>query len=133
MSKYLLDTNICAFLLRGKFDIDKRIREVGVENCCISEITIAELLYGVECSLKPAENLRTVQEFCNDLDIVSIDQCLYIFAKEKFRLRKSGLIIDDFDLLIASTAIYYNYILVSDNTKHFNRLDVKLENWINRS
>lgn len=48
MKKYLLDTNICIFLLRGKYDVDKKIDQVGLENCCISEITVAELKYGAE-------------------------------------------------------------------------------------
>ena len=43
MTNYLLDTNICIFLLRGKYDVDKKIDSVGLENCAISEITVAEL------------------------------------------------------------------------------------------
>lgn len=46
MKKYLLDTNICVHFLRGKYNLLDRIREVGLENCCISEITYAELLCG---------------------------------------------------------------------------------------
>ena len=45
MEKYLLDTNICIFLLRGKYNVDKKMDEVGLENCYISEITVAELKY----------------------------------------------------------------------------------------
>lgn len=48
MKKYLLDTNICVYFLNGKFDLETKIEEVGLENCVISEITIAELKYGVE-------------------------------------------------------------------------------------
>lgn len=46
MTGYLLDTNICIFLLRGKYDVDKKIDSVGLGNCAISEITVAELKYG---------------------------------------------------------------------------------------
>ena len=49
---YLLDTNICIFYLRGKYDIDQQIDKVGWENCCISEITMLELKMGVELSLQ---------------------------------------------------------------------------------
>ena len=42
--KYLLDTNICIHWLRGKYSIAERIQERGLDNCCISEITKAELL-----------------------------------------------------------------------------------------
>lgn len=48
--KYLLDTNICAFYLRGKYDIDKAIDVVGWENCYISELTMLELKIGAELS-----------------------------------------------------------------------------------
>lgn len=52
MGQYLLDTNICIFLLRGQYDVDKKIDEVGLENCHISEITMAELKYGAELGRK---------------------------------------------------------------------------------
>lgn len=48
--KYLLDTSMCIFYLRGKLNLDEIIREKGNENCCISEITIAELRFGAENS-----------------------------------------------------------------------------------
>lgn len=48
MKKYLLDTNICIFLLRGKYEVDKKINAVGLDNYYISEITVAELKYGAE-------------------------------------------------------------------------------------
>jgi tRNA(fMet)-specific endonuclease VapC len=50
VKKYLLDTNICAYFLNGKFNLETKIDEVGFENCVVSEITIAELKYGVEKS-----------------------------------------------------------------------------------
>lgn len=131
-SKYLLDTNICVFILRNKYNIDSVIGEVGIENCYISEITVAELLYGAECSSNKVLNEQLVYEFCNDLNILSISNCLKVFAKEKARLRKLGYIIDDFDLLIGSTAVYNGCILVTDNLKHFNRLPVKKENWVKK-
>ena len=50
MKGYLLDTNICVYFLNGKFDLEHKIEEVGIANCFISEVTIAELKYGVEKS-----------------------------------------------------------------------------------
>ena len=52
MNQYLLDTNICAFYLRGRFDVDQRMDQVGWENCFISEITMLELKMGAELSLQ---------------------------------------------------------------------------------
>lgn len=131
-TRYLLDTNICVFLMRGKYDVDKRIFNVGIDNCCISEITVAELLYGAECSSNPESNRRLVNDFCNDMEIIPISGTLSLYANQKADLRKRGLPIDDFDLLIACGAMSHDLILVSDNTKHFDRLPVTLQNWIER-
>lgn len=49
MKRYLLDTNICIFYMKGKYDLLARLEKAGRCNCFISEITVAELLYGVEC------------------------------------------------------------------------------------
>ncbi|MDR1160755.1 MAG: type II toxin-antitoxin system VapC family toxin [Tannerellaceae bacterium] len=134
MDKYLLDTNICIFFLRGKYDVDKQIRSIGIDNCCISEITIAELLYGVECDLLYAEeNKKRVMEFVNIMSVIPISNALPVYAKEKFLLRKSGTLIDDMDIFIGATAIANDMILVTDNEKHLNRLSkIKIENWIER-
>ncbi len=130
--RYLLDTNICVFLLRGKYDIASHIEEVGIENCCISEITVAELLYGAACSNDVMKNLQSVKNFCKDIDVVPISGCLEIYASQKALLRSQGLLIDDFDMLIGCTALYHDMVLVSDNTKHFERLPVILDNWVER-
>ena len=128
--KYLLDTNICIFLLRKKHNVDEYIRKIGIDNCYISEITVAELLYGAECSSNIVLNLGLIKDFCNNIKIFKISDCLSVFAQEKAKLRKEGNIIDDFDLLIGSTAIFNNCILVTNNIKHLGRLQVPIENWI---
>lgn len=57
---------------------------------------------------------------------------LDLFAKEKTRLRKSGTLIDDFDLLIGVTSVYHKLVMVTDNTSHFKRINgIKLEDWVN--
>lgn len=132
-AKYLLDTNICIFLLRGKYQVNDKINAVGWENCCISEITIAELKYGAECSDNARKNTLIVNQFIEKMNVVPIVGALDIYAKEKAKLRKKGVLIDDFDLLIGATSIAYDAILVTENIKHFNRFSsLKIENWINR-
>jgi tRNA(fMet)-specific endonuclease VapC len=133
MTKYLLDTNICIFFLRGKFHLNEKFKSIGLENCCISEITLAELKYGAECSSKVNENNKMIDAFAKEIQVIPIISALDIYAKEKARLKKQGVIIDDFDLLIGSTAISSNMIMVTDNEKHLKRLSkVKIENWISR-
>lgn len=58
MRKYLLDTNICIYLLKGYFNLHNKIKHVGEENCLISEITIAELKFGAENSVQKEKNKK---------------------------------------------------------------------------
>ena len=133
MEKYLLDTNIIIFYLKGKYKLNEKLRQVELQNCCISEITLAELKYGAECSDQIDKNKKMVDDFAKEITIVPIFNSLSVYAKEKARLKKSGVILDDFDILIGSTAIANNLILVTDNKKHLSRLsNIKIENWIKR-
>ncbi len=133
MEKYLLDTNVCVFFLKGKYNLNVKLKHIGLHNCCISEITLAELKYGAECSNQITENTEMVDSFAQELTIVPIFNSLNIYAKEKARLRKSGKMLDDFDLLIGATALANNLILVTENEKHLERMsEIRIENWINR-
>ena len=130
MKQYLLDTNICAYFLNGKFNLEEKIDEVGFENCWVSEITIAELKYGVAKSTHKDKNKKTLETFQSKFNILPIFAALDIYATEKARLKTSGKILDDFDLLIGSTAIFNNLILVTKNVSDFDRLDrISIEDW----
>ena len=132
MEKYLLDTDISVFFLRGKHNINHRLKEIiGYDNCFISEITLAELKYGAQLSEKINENLLSVNEFANRIGILPIFNSLDLYAKEKARLRRIGNLIDDFDLLIGCSAIKNGLILVTNNENHFERIEnIRMENWI---
>lgn len=133
MKQYLLDTNICAFILRDKYDVKSLILEIGIDNCHISLITYAELYYGAVNSTAVEKNLLQLKHFVAGIDIVPIDDVIPVFAKEKVRLRRQGTPIDDFDLLIGTTAKVYGMTLVTENIKHLGKVDgVTIENWINR-
>lgn len=130
MSGYLLDTNICIFFNKGVAGLRERLIAVGLMNCAISEITQAELLYGVEKSMHRAKNMATLEEFITDLQIIPVSQAIPLFASEKARLAQLGKPIDNFDLLIGATAIIHEMTLVTNNTKHIDRLHgITLEDW----
>lgn len=130
MRKYLLDTNICAYFLNGKFNLEAKIEKVGFENCAVSEITIAELKYGVEKSVQKEKNEKILDTFQTYFGVIPIFPALNIYAKEKARLKTKGKILDDFDLLIGATAIFHNLILVTKNTTDFDRLEnIEMEHW----
>lgn len=134
MKNYLLDTNICIYFIKGEYDLNKKIAEVGGENCFISEITVAELKYGVENS-KTAEKMREVIDgFILKFHVLPIFNCLDIYAKEKARLRKIGQMIDDFDILIGSTSVKNNMVMVTNNSKHLKRIEnIVIENWTTKT
>ena len=130
MKKYLLDTNICAYFFNGQFSLIEKIREIGFENCVVSEITIAELKYGIAKSTKKKKNQHVLDTFQSKIEVLPIFPALDIYATEKARLKTKGKILDDFDLLIGSTAIFNNLTLVTKNISDFNRLDgIVIEDW----
>ena len=133
MKKYLLDTNICIYFLKGQFDLNKKIEEIGEENCLLSEITVAELKFGVENSVQKEKNRKNNDAFQAKFKILPVFPALDIYAKEKSRLKTKGKIVDDFDLLIGATAIHNNLTLVTRNVKDFNRLDgIIIEDWTSK-
>lgn len=132
---YLLDTSICVFFLRGKLDLDKMVKEVGLDNCYISEITVAELRFGAENSDDTIKSNKAVDIFLKGLTIIPIFGSIKRYAIEKVRLRKIGKPInDEFDLLIGVTAIENQLTLVTDNIKDFKLLNgIQIENWFERN
>lgn len=131
MKGYLLDTNICVFLFRKQFDIEERLNAVGLKNCFVSEVTIAELMYGAYKSNRIEENEALVRHFIERVKIVSFAESILHYAKDKNTLRANGTPIDDFDLLIAASAKARNLVLVTDNIKHFKNIpNLTIENWV---
>ena len=130
MKTYLIDTNTCIYYINGKTGLDKKFEKAGAENCFISEITLAELKFGVENSEQKEKNKKTLDDFLAGIKVLPIINALDVYAKEKARLRRKGNLIDDFDLLIGATAISNNLILVTNNTRDFDRINgIILEDW----
>jgi len=133
MKQYLIDTNICVYYIKGLFNLHEKFAKIGADNLYISEITIAELKYGVENSIKKKDNRKTIERFISSIQIVPIIGSLDIYAREKAKLKKKGQLIDDFDLLIGSSAIANEMVLVTGNVKHFDRISgIKIENWVDK-
>jgi len=130
LKKYLIDTNIVIFYMKGRFDLDVKFDDAAIENCFISEITLAELKFGVEKSEKPEKNKKALDNFLTGIQILPIFHSLDLYAKEKARLQKAGTPIDDFDLLIGVTSVIHALTMVTNNTNHFKRIrGIRLEDW----
>ena len=125
----MIDTNIAIYYMKGKFNLSEKF-DKAVGNCFISEITLAELKYGVENSEKPEENRIALIDFLTGVQLIPIFHSLDFYAKEKARLRKAGTPIDDFDLLIGVTSVSHSLTMVTNNTEHFKRINgIDLEDW----
>jgi predicted nucleic acid-binding protein len=132
MAKYLLDSDILIYFLKGRGETVVNVAKHSPEDLLTSRINYTELLYGAYNSAKVESNLKVILPFLDNFEILECGQSASeIFAKEKARLKKSGNMLADMDLMIASIAIANDMILVTNNTRHFDRIkNLKLENWL---
>lgn len=128
-NKYLLDTNVIIEVLRDNDDIISKIEDVGQNNCYISEITLAELLYGAIRG-NNAKNFLDVDRIEQEFEVLPIRPAFKEYAMARENLRRNGTPIDHMDLFVASVALHSNLTLVSHNIKHFSRIpDLKIADW----
>lgn len=130
---FLLDTNIIIYILKGHEIVRKNLLKHLHDPIGISVVTLMDLYYGAYKSQKLESNLAKVRALENLIEIVSLGkESVEIFGIQKARLEKSGTPLDDFDLIQAACAMTHNLILVTNNTKHFERIEgLKLANWAN--
>ena len=129
---YLLDTDICIFWLKSHPTVKERLLAVDWNQVSICSITVAELYYGAYNSSQVDENLVHVASFVEQLPVVPLgDNALRHFGRIKTELRRQGQPLPDFDLLIASTALVEDCILVTHNLRHYQRIPgLQMESWI---
>lgn len=112
----------------------KKIKAVQAENCAISEITLAELVFGAESSENPEKNHQLIEQLLELVTILPIYDSIMTYGKEKARLRKTGTMISDLDLFIGCTAVENDLIMVTENTSEFERISgIRIENWVDRT
>lgn len=130
--KYLLDTNICIYLINGNETLKNKVKEIGVFSISVSNATLAELYFGAYNSKKIDANLKRINEFKKNITLYADNAAsAEAFGRFKSKLRSEGKIIEDFDILISSIAFVNNCILVTNNPNHFERIDeLKIENWM---
>jgi tRNA(fMet)-specific endonuclease VapC len=130
MNGYLLDTSTCIFLLRGKRSVEEKLNEIDESICYISEVVLAELIFGAYYSEQTEDNLRQVEKFVSEIKIIPFDETIHIFAQERAKLWKMGKKIEDFDLLIGCAAKAKNLTIVTHNRKHFEHIEgLLIEDW----
>jgi predicted nucleic acid-binding protein len=129
--KYAIDSDILIYYLKNHPKVVERFVNTNLDDLSTTIINYTELLFGAYKSAKSVENLTAIRHFLDSLNIVQFDkQAAEIFAHTKAQLQKQGNIIADMDLLIASICLAGNLTLVTNNSRHFEKIvDLPLENW----
>ncbi len=128
---FLLDTDTIIYSLKGNESVIQNLKRHQYDPLKISAISLMELYYGAYKSQKINANLAKVRRVENAMETIPVDFFISdTFGMMKAQLELQGTPLDDFDLIIAATALTQNLILISNNEKHFRRVDgLKLENW----
>lgn len=127
---YLIDSDILIALNKGQVSIQERMNRVGISNCAISEISLAELYVGAYKSKSTKK--ESILAFLEQLvTIMPISPAIKRYAALRAQLETLGIRLEDMDLFIAATALIGNHTLVTHNTRHFSRIPgLKLEDWL---
>ena|SRR5205823_10240369 len=132
MPRYMLDTDTCSYIMKRSNDqVLKRLQKVAVSDVCISVITKAELLFGVEVSARRQQDETALNAFLRYAEVLDFpDQASSHYARIRAELKVRGMMIGANDLCIAAHACSLGLTLVTNNTREFGRVrKLVLENW----
>lgn len=130
---YLLDTDTSSYIIKKKpLSVKQRLQDIPVGNVAVSVITVAELRYGVEKLASQKLTQSTIDDFLRYVVVLAWEEEItHFYAKLRDYLTRQGTPIGNMDLMIASVALCYDCILVTNNTRHFSRVPkLRLENWV---
>lgn len=130
--RYMLDTNICIYAIKHKPEkVFRKLKEVDPEDVCVSSVTYAELMHGVEKSAAVERNRLALSMLLANIEILNFDaDAAVCYGKIRAGLAKKGTPIGPLDMMIAGHAMSMGYTLVTNNVKEFLRVsDLKMENW----
>ena len=128
----VIDSDVLIYFMKGHVEIVNKLSTQPIENIFTTRINVTELVYGAYNSSKIEQNLGKVSSFLECFQILEFDQkSSVIFAQEKARLKLKGSLIADMDLMIASITIANDFSLVTNNLKHFERIEnLRIEHWL---
>jgi tRNA(fMet)-specific endonuclease VapC len=131
---YLLDTDMCIYLLNGQPRVKARVAQVGIATLAVAIPTVGELYFGAYNSGRVEANIARVRAFLSPPrpQVVLMDEPgAEQFGRLKAILRRDGRLIGDIDLFIAGVALRHGLTVVTNNTGHFERIpELPLENWL---
>ena len=131
---YLLDTDTVIHILKGDPVVEANLKHHIHDPIKIGTITLMELYYGAYKSQRITSNLAKIRTLENVLEVIPIgEEIAEIFGREKTRLEKEGIPLDDFDLILGCCALAHNLTLVTNNIRHFRRIEgLQVANWIEK-
>ncbi len=131
--RYMLDTNICIYAIKHKPEkVFQRLQEIDPDDVCVSSVTYAELVHGVEKSAAVEKNRLALSMLLANIEILNFDvDAANCYGKIRADLEKKGTPIGSLDMMIAGHAMSMGYTVVTNNVKEFSRIpDLKIENWV---
>ena len=132
MPRYMLDTDTCSYIMKRSNELVlRRLQKIAVEDVCISVITQAELLYGVEVSPRRQQDEVALEAFLRFIEVLDFPAGAALhYAKIRADLKNRGAMIGANDLFIAAHARTQGFTLVTNNTREFGRVPhLTIENW----
>lgn len=128
--KYLLDTDVASYYLRGKYDLVTVFEKKGLPNIRISRVSVAELKVLAHKNPQSKINLSAIYLLSENLGILEVDRETWdIFSRIKADTLNCGRPKGDLDILIASISFQYQLIVVTNNVSHYEDI-ASVENWI---
>ncbi len=132
MLRYMLDTNICIYVIKNRPEgLRERFNRLS-DQLCISAVTLAEIIYGAEKSARPIENLATVDQFAARLDVLPFgERAATHYGQIRADLERAGHPVGLHDMMIGGHARSEGLTLVSNNLREFQRIEgLRVENWV---
>jgi tRNA(fMet)-specific endonuclease VapC len=121
---HLIDTDWVVHYLNGHRDIVARLDVLKHQGLGLSVVTLGELYEGVYYSRDPEGDERGLHDFLQGVSLFSLDEeTAKLFGRQRGKLRADGMIIGDSDIWIAATALQYNLVLLTNNRRHFERIE----------
>jgi predicted nucleic acid-binding protein len=110
--------------MNGVEKIRTKLKEMQPCGIGLSVASLAELYEGVYYSQDPQRSQQQLEAFLTSVTVLEVDEEICkVFGKQRGILRQRGMIIGDFDLLIAATCLHHNLTLLTNNLRHFQRVD----------
>jgi len=131
--KYLVDTNILIYLMNSKsLKLQNKFTRKSIEDFCVSSITVAELIYGAKKSKNIEKNLNAAIKILSPFTIIDFNSMdAFEYGDIRADLEMKGKIIGANDLLIAAQGRRMNLIVLTANTKEYERVEgLQVENWV---